>query len=468
MTPLSPDQQSPAAEFAEDSATVTRRMGWRHRRILREGMWVAGGQLVAAVATLVGTRLITEVVPPAVFGQTSLLLGLFMIVRWIFGASTLQAYLRLYSEAVASGHLPALRRVTGHFLTKSTAALSAALLLAGLPFAEPGGLSYAAFPALAVLLALDVARTFDVDSLSAARRQAVGSLWRSGEAVLKPLAVLAAVWYLGSTSEAMLVGQAASVGLSLMAVRGCLWLGGMRSPGAEITPARGQQAGAATAAPPAKAEPDFAAQIWRYALPLAPLAVLAWITGLSDRYFIRALVNEDAVGVYAAIYGLVSYPFLTAQTMIDLTLRPVYFEAAARGRADAEARIFRAALWLTLSVGGAGIVGFTLLHGVLAAVLLAEPYRAGAGLMPWLAAGFTLQSLAQVIQKRHYVAKRTDLVLSSEAAAAVACLLFQTLLIGWFGLLGAALAPMGYFGVQVFAAAWLGRTRPGSAADPPR
>jgi O-antigen/teichoic acid export membrane protein len=47
----------------------------RHRRIAGEAAWVFAGQGASALATLVGLRLITEWVPPAVYGTVVLALG---------------------------------------------------------------------------------------------------------------------------------------------------------------------------------------------------------------------------------------------------------------------------------------------------------------------------------------------------------------------------------------------------------
>ena len=48
----------------------------RHRRILGETAWVFFGQGMSVLATLVGLRLITELVAPDVYGTVALALGI--------------------------------------------------------------------------------------------------------------------------------------------------------------------------------------------------------------------------------------------------------------------------------------------------------------------------------------------------------------------------------------------------------
>jgi len=57
----------------------------------------------------------------------------------------------------------------------------------------------------------------------------------------------------------------------------------------------------------------FKQDIWQYALPLIPLAIVGWISTFSDRYIIGALVNVEQVGIYAVAYSLMSLPFTMVQ-----------------------------------------------------------------------------------------------------------------------------------------------------------
>src|SRR5438045_2757949 len=45
-------------------------------RVLHEGIWVAVGQGIAAIGMVAGMRLLTEAVPPTVFGAVTLLLAI--------------------------------------------------------------------------------------------------------------------------------------------------------------------------------------------------------------------------------------------------------------------------------------------------------------------------------------------------------------------------------------------------------
>jgi O-antigen/teichoic acid export membrane protein len=299
-------------------------------------------------------------------------------------------------------------------------------------------LSWPAAALLAALVASDVARTFEVNLLNAARRQRPFALWSAAEYWARPALALAAIAVLGATAEAVLLGYVlAAAGLYLFARAAT---------------------GAAGLAPEATGDvPGMKTAILAYAAPLVPLALASWITSLSDRYFIAAWLGTAPVGVYAAAYGLGSAPFLMAQAAIELSLRPAYFDAVSAGDRVGERGTFR--LWLasTAAVCAAGVAAVLVWRDEITALALAPRYREAAELLPWIAAGYALFALGAVFEKPCYAYKRTGLVLAIQAAGAAACLAAVPVLIHLRGLRGAAMAAPAYYGVQLAVAIYASR-----------
>ncbi len=72
-----------------------------------------------------------------------------------------------------------------------------------------------------------------------------------------------------------------------------------------------------------------------------PQGLVGWLSALSDRYMLAAIVGLHEAGIYSAIYGLISRPFLTAQSVSELTIQPIYFHAVTTKESQVEAVIFR-------------------------------------------------------------------------------------------------------------------------------
>jgi len=88
-------------------------------------------------------------------------------------------------------------------------------------------------------------------------------------------------------------------------------------------------------------------------------------------------------------------------------------------------------------------------YSKIALVLLAKPYRAGAYLMPWIACGYCLLLLAQVIERVCYATRETGAVLLIQTTSAISSVPISTIGVLRSGLSGAARAVPAYFGLQL-------------------
>ena len=417
------------------------------KRLWKEGLWVTLGQLTSALGLLLGMRLLTELVPPGVFGEVSLLIGVLAFGSSLLCFPWLQASLRFYPDLVLGGNVHRLRSTVGRFLVRMTAILIGCILIGGMVVSLWEGVSYWVFVVLSLLLAAETAATFETNLLSAARRQRSLAIWRIGEAWCRPTLAVLAVLALGSSPQAVLLGYAVgSAGILLAFI------------------AFGHREGSTGEAIVPSADDELSIAVRRYALPLMPLAVVGWVNSLSDRFLIGGLLGPEAVGLYAAAYGLMTRPFLMAAGSLLLTLRPSYFEAVARGDSATERKILR--LWMVATVGVCvlGVLGVFLLKEMVTDLLLAEQYRSSAVLLPMLATGISMMIVSQVFNSVSLAHKRPQRVLYSEAAGAVAALGLGIPLILVFGLWGAALATALAYLVQMVTAYGLARSAASASA----
>jgi O-antigen/teichoic acid export membrane protein len=373
-------------------------------------------------------------VPPGVFGTASLLVGLITFGTSIFCTPQLHAASRFYPELARRGEAGQLRATVGRTLRRTTAFLCGLVLVGGIFGSGWEGLSYTAFVLAAGLLAVEVFRALETCFLLAGRRQKVFALWGAAETWARPALSLLLVAVFGPRPECVLGGY-------LLATAAGYGLFALAEPRYGPAPATGAGDGA------------LARSIRRYALPLVPLALVSWVNALADRYVIAGAVGVEAAGIYAAVYGLISRPFLMTHGVLLSVFRPAYFEAVSCGEALAARRTVRA--WIGLTVGSAalGVGAVWALAGWLATLLLAERYRGGAALMPVLALGFALQIVSQVLNTVSLANKESKHVLYSEASGAASWFVIGIPAVLWLGVWGAALATaLGYF-IQMLVAA---------------
>src|SRR5437870_2512662 len=88
-------------------------------RLMAEGAWIAIGQIFAIAGTLFGIRVLTEFLPPHVYGAVTLLLGITALGLGMLFNPVMQAILRFYPE-YSSNEILALRNIVTTILFRRT------------------------------------------------------------------------------------------------------------------------------------------------------------------------------------------------------------------------------------------------------------------------------------------------------------------------------------------------------------
>jgi O-antigen/teichoic acid export membrane protein len=416
-----------------------------------DGIWVASGQIGVALGVLVGTRALTQLLPPAVFGSVSLLIGVSMLGATLVCQPLLHSLVRFYPETVSLAHVPFLRRAIVVPMRLGVLIFAAVVLIGGGVYSDSVGLPYLPFVALAGLVLLDAARNLETTFLSAARRQRSGALWLAADTWSRMLFSVLAVVLLGPSAQSVLLGYFAGTLVVLVIAR-----------------LRVRREGTSFSGP---SETDVAlllrSQIRHYAIPLVPLAVVGWITALSDRYIVAGALGLREAGLYAAAYGLLNRPVLIGASIFLTTLRPVYFDLLASGDMVKAKRVMR--LWLlALSFAlGLGITFVSFGRAFLTRLMLGPQYQSTSDLLPLMALGFSLLALSQVFNTISLAQKRTWSVSFSELAGATASIAAAVPLTLRYGIRGTALAVPLYYGVQLLVAWWLATRVRDVAVVPP-
>ena len=414
---------------------------------------VAAGRGLAVLGSVVGVRVLTESLPPAVFGRYKLALAGLSLVTGVFVRPFIQYAMRAYHDAEARGagaaFLTQSRRWFGRYarwMGLAGAAGGYLVSVGGRRLSLPELAGVAAVLAFQALVEYDRALFVTRGRQRAAETIGVGMQW------LIPFAVAAAA-RAGESLAAILPAHAAALALIVSTRR---WRGRRAAPGPAAADPRDGGSGTTPA--------------WAFAWPLMVAGCLAWLLHESDRLILGYYHGSGAVGLYAAAYGLVSAPFTTATGAVAQVMYPVVFAASAqRGESSVLPVPMLAG---TLLIGIGGILAVWWWGDGLAGVVLADGYRAGvSGLLLWIAAGYACFGVATCFDLAAYGAGRTTQPMAAGAVAAAANVGLDLLLVPAHGTGGAAVATTAalfvYLACMVglFArAAWRGPTGTGVAA----
>lgn len=394
--------------------------------------WVATGQGLSAIGALVGLRLMTEVVEPHTYGAVVLSLGLVTLALNVGCSPLMQALQHFYPQAQHDGQLPALRAALYANIRRVLPWCGAGFVVILIAFASQGASSFLLPALLLALLACDFMRNLQLGMLNAARRHRRYALWLGAEAWLRPLAATLAILRWPESPE-LIVCSYLAVGLALLLAF--------------------KPSAAASVAEPARS-PVLEQRMLGYAAPLFALGVIDWSNGMADRYLIGGLLSVADAGLYAAAYSLASRPFLLLGQTFELAVRPPYQAAISRGDSARAHQLLR--VWCSL-VGVAGLAGVALMtigRDFFAGLMLGASFRQAADLMPYIAAGYSLLTLAQVFQRVCFAHGQTRWVLFIQTSAAAVGITATAIGASLFGLAGAAAAVPLCFLVQLAVSAY--------------
>jgi len=401
------------------------------RQLISDGIWVAFGQIVSAIGTLVGIRLLTEFAPPEIFGSITLLLATVNLALGTLFTPIMQAALKFYPKYKSENKQAQLRHIVFNLLLKRLIFLLI-LLACFWPALEYFQLVKAEnYILLIILFMLDGLRTFETVLLNASRRQKTYAFISLTESWGRPLLAIVMINQYGADVHSVLLGYISVSSLVL------LFFYLLVKPEGQSN----QQ----------KLEKDrtLKKEIIRYSLPLLPLATVGWVSGVGDRYIIAGVLDMQQVGIYAAVYGLLNRPFMMLAGMVELTVRPLYYQAIAENEHQkAHKLLIKWLLLVTLSavIGWAIIVYF---KAFWISLFLAKTYQSGVELMPWIAGGAVLLILSHVFEKVCYGYDRTGLILIVQTIGAIVGLVGAYFGVIYWGIIGAAMAVPVYFGLQL-------------------
>lgn len=409
-----------------------RSMEWLHSDFLSLGV----SQTIAAIGQIIGVRLLTEALSPAVFGEVMLLVGVAALATSVLVHPTMQALLRYYPEYAPSGGGEEVERIALGRILRTSAVVVPISIPLGILGVVAGWFSVTSVVLLVLLVAVDGMRMLRTTVMNATRQHHRYGIWQIGEAWGRPLFAYGATVWCGIYTELVL---AVFLGTSL-----ALYYfinSSIKSPGPVSSTAWNAE--------------ELRNKFKHYGRPLIPLGVLGWISSMADRYMIGSMLSVQNVGMYAAAYGIASRPMLMLSSMAETAIRPVYYSAVVGRDRPASRKHLITWFVLVFVVGTALCVFLALFHQQLAHVLLGPEFREASFLMPWIAAGYGLLALYHIAVRVCLVHDAPQAVTLTEAARAILAVAIGFFLITKYGLFGAAVAVPIYCGIQLLVSVYL-------------
>ena len=355
------------------------------RRIGSELAIVAIGQCAAAFGSLVGVRVLTGALTPAVFGELALALTGSTLVFQVVLAPLGTAALRFFAQAQQTGRLHSYLRAVRTMIIWATIVVCIAGVIVGVATAV-SLFSARWTPLVAATLAFSLFSGMSAvvgGMQNAARQRGIVALHDGAGSWLRFLFALLFIQIIGGVSFAAMAGYA----LAAAAVLTSQYVFFRHHIAANAIETNGSN-------------PRWSADMLAYAAPFAGWGVFTWAQMISDRWALEVFSTSAEVGKYAAAYSLGFFPVLMMSNVLVQLAAPVLFERA--GDASDAGRLaasFRANARILLLVLGLTVVltaTVAVIHPLIARLLLAPAYRGASSLLPWLVLSGGLFATGQI------------------------------------------------------------------------
>ncbi len=383
---------------------------------------IAGG-----LASFGGVIVYTHLMPPEDYGRYALILTFMSAVHTLTATWAEAAAYRFAGEAEAKGRLAAHIRTVMRLIAASTGA-GLLLMLFALPFAANPALKLAILCAVAVM-ALQPLVAASQEMLRAQQRVARHSMVRVTLELGGFGAGALLAWRGGLGPAAPLAGLALMLAVTAVIEGARLW-----------REARG-----------GTFDRTQVKRHFGYGYPVALSLLLTLALDAGDRFMIAGFLGPEAVGVYAAGYGVADKTVALICAWAAAAGAPLMMAAWEREGPAAMRAVSAQVARTLLLVAAPAATGLALVSQPLADIMIGEAMRdEAARIMPWIALGGLLNGFVLFyLSESFQLARRTGLRAGLMAIPAVANLGLNAVLLPWIGLMGAVYATVACYALAL-------------------
>lgn len=353
-------------------------------RVAKEAGWIVIGQGLAVLGSVVGVRLMTEMLPPAEYGE----LALWMTVATLVNQSILgplnNGISRFYAPAVEKNELGLyLRSVRSLVLSASgIIALASLVIMIGL----------VVFNRTRWFWISGVALTFAVLSgynailsgiQNAARQRTIVAFHQGLDSWMRPLAAVGALLWIGGSGTVTLVGYS----LSSLVVLASQWVFFCRTVSEKLTEHSHNH--------------DWRDRIMQFSWPFATWGIFTWAHQSSDRWALAAVATTEEVGRYVVLFQVGYYPMTLATGLAVQLIAPILFQRSGdasntKRNMDVNRLCWHLASSTLVLTAVAFCIGLAF-HGPIFAALVATHYGSSSYLLPWVILSGGIFAAGQVV-----------------------------------------------------------------------
>lgn len=400
----------------------------RFRRLFKESFWIVVGQAMAVLGSLVGVRLLTELLDPAAYGELALGMTVSTLINLIvfgpLGAGVTRFYAPAVERSDLGGYLKAVRRL----VLAATGIIALMVLFVGTGLLIAGRTEWIAITSAALIFAILSGYNSILSGIqNAARQRSVVALNQGMEPWARFLVAAGLIWWLGATSTVTMIGYV--IGSVLVLASQYVFF---RKIAHKNNGSTNHQ--------------NWRGQILKYSWPFGAWGIFVWAQSASDRWALGLFATTQEVGWYAVLFQLGYYPISMATGMAAQLLTPIFYQHAGDGSdSERNAKVNSLSWRLTgLALGMTGIVFLVamLFHTQIFQIFVAKEYASVSRLLPWMMLSGGVFAASQTMALNLMSQMKAHTMMAAKITTALLGVAFNFGGAYWYGIEGIVIASL--------------------------
>lgn len=373
--------------------------------------------------SLVGVRLLTELLSPSSYGELALGMTIATLVNQTILGPLSGGITRFYAPAIERGDLAGYLNAAKKLVSYAIGLIVLVAIVSAVGLTIAGETKWVAITGIALLFAaLGGCNAVLSGIQSAARQRAIVALHQGGDPWLRSLISVGLLLWLGATSTVAMVGYAIAATIIL---------------GSQIFFVQNIIIGSSVNA---SGEKNWDREIWKFSWPIGIFGIFTWMQLTSDRWALQVFSTTHEVGNYAVLYQLGFYPISLITGMVMQFLVPILYQRAGDAgdstRNNGVNKLSWYLTWTTLGLTGL-IFGVALLfHALIFRILVAQEYNALSYLLPWMILAGGIFASGQSLASSLLAQMKTREMMVATIATAVLGVILNFVGAYWYGIIG--------------------------------
>lgn len=399
----------------------------RFHRLGKEFTWIILGQAIAVLGSMVGVRLLTELLDPASYGKLALGMTLATLVNQTVLGPLCNGVTRFYAPAVEKGELGNYLIAVRRSVLSSTGIVIILTLLAVAGLLITRRTEWIAIAIAAFIFSVLSGYNSILSGIqNAARQRSIVALHLGMESWARFLGAFGLIVLLGATSTVALIGYA----IGIIMVLGSQYVFFLKITPKYITNVTDEK--------------SWRVQMWQYSWPFATWGLFTWAQQVSDRWALELFTTTQEVGLYSAVFQLGYYPMSMASGMAIQFLTPIFYHQTGDASDDQRNANVNNMSWqltvLALGVTCAAFLTTLLFHKQIFQVFVSKDFINMSRLLPWVVLASGIFSAGQTITLNLMSQMRTQSMVIAKVCTAVVGVILNFAGAYWYGTTGIVFA----------------------------